>query len=622
MDDARLKRALRDLANQVARQERRLSNSERAQHSPRLGSSSIDSGALEVISPDGQRRMRIGHQPDGTAAVVSTNGPPPPAPEPAQVEPAIGGLRVTWDGTMSGGQPVPADLDRIAVHVSTKRGFAPAKETFAGSITRAGEGGALPVTPLPHEQHEVRLVAVTTSGTPGPPSVPVEATPRKVDGPDITAGAITASHIQAGAVDAAKLAATLVLGTSIVAGDPASAHLRLDQDGLRARDADDALKARIDTDGSAAFQDVVVGATDAYQIDATGAASLRQVSADTMYLDGDDLAERIAALPRGVLAIADVTGSSGRGTLPILIGRIVLPVVDTTRVYGLHHHLRIDMGHTKPTWVAVSAFVRADEPASRADPRITSWQWGGRYGDNTEGGTGTASDVKWESGALWLPSQDLQGRDAHIAFYLSAATDDGIRVQEAENRYWITDLGPAPQRQTFDISGIGTEPPTATYTKTWDATWSATWYQWGKRDKPYAYQGNPGGTGNQYAKIGFDSGIGSELSGATVKKVELYLRNRHFWYSSGGDAIIGTHGHSTEPGGSSSTSGDFDRHRAGFSKGQGKWVRLPTSIGRDFATGKAKGITLGSPSIGGTRDYGYFSRSGSGAPRLRITYEK
>lgn len=167
------------------------------------------------------------------------------------------------------------------------------------------------------------------------------------------------------------------------------------------------------------------------------------------------------------------------------------------------------------------------------------------------------------------------------------------------------------------------EPEYETFITTWNATWQASWYNFGKRDGTNLYQGRfDSSTGYQCSQIGFnDSDMRSKLSGATINKVEIYLKNSHFYSNAGGDAVVGTHDNSSEPG-SPSTGEKWNRTRVGFAYGQGKWFTVSTSFGNDFKSGAARGLTLGRPNGGSLSEYGYFVGDGSSRPKIRITYTK
>jgi len=232
----------------------------RIERSPRLSHAALDNTSITVKDGTGVVRGAIGMQPDGTLGLVASNGPAPGAPTAPQVTPSIGGLRVVWDGALADGSALPADFDHIAVHMATSSGFTPSAATFVGTITKSGDGGMLPVAPLPYVDHYIVLTAVNSSGTAGAPSVETTATPLQVEGPDLTAGSVTAAHIQAGAITAEKLEAILQLVTRLVAGDPDGARVELNEDGLRVYNSADALMVQFDSaTGDAVFTGEVTG---------------------------------------------------------------------------------------------------------------------------------------------------------------------------------------------------------------------------------------------------------------------------------------------------------------------------------------------------------------------------
>lgn len=251
----------RDLARLLTQHESRVAALEAGQRTSQLQHASLTGTAITVYDEDGvTKRGAIGIQPDGTLGLVAVDGPAPGVPTAPVVTPSIGGLRVVWDGQLTEDAELPADFDHVAVHVSTSSGFTPSAATYVGTITKAGQGGMLPVTPLPYLQHYVVLVAVSTSAVSGDPSAETAATPVQVTGPDLTAGSVTAAAIQAGAVTADKLEAILSLVTRIVAGDPDGARVELASDGLRVYDSSGVLTIRFDSaTGDAAFTGTITG---------------------------------------------------------------------------------------------------------------------------------------------------------------------------------------------------------------------------------------------------------------------------------------------------------------------------------------------------------------------------
>lgn len=219
---------------------------DRMERSPRLSHAALDNTSIVIKDDVGVVRGHIGMQSDGTIGLIAVDGPAPGAPTAPVLTPSIGGLRVVWDGALADASVLPADFDHVAVHMSTSTGFTPSAATFVGTITRSGDGGMLPVTPLPYAAHYAVLIAVNTSGIPGPPSVEATATPLQVTGPDLTAGSVTAAAIQAGAVTADKLEAILQLATRLVAGNPTGARMEVDEDALRVYNGANSLTIKFD----------------------------------------------------------------------------------------------------------------------------------------------------------------------------------------------------------------------------------------------------------------------------------------------------------------------------------------------------------------------------------------
>ncbi|MEU0236789.1 hypothetical protein ABZ234_03795 [Nocardiopsis sp. NPDC006198] len=256
--DAETRRAISEYAREVAKLRAEVTTLKRGQRAGQLAHSSLEEGqTIEVRDETGTLRGRWGWV-DGAVGVVTEGGDPVSAPTAPTVTPSLGGLRVTWDGLLSGDPAIPVDFDHMAVHVSTETGFTPSAATYVGSIRRAGEGGMLPVIPLPYVEHYVVLIPVTTGGVQGAPSAEVSATPLQTSGIDLEADSVEAVHIKAGAVEADKLQAVLALVTTIIAGIPGAARVEMDQDGLRGYNTGNELIFAIDSSGNAVFSGDIV----------------------------------------------------------------------------------------------------------------------------------------------------------------------------------------------------------------------------------------------------------------------------------------------------------------------------------------------------------------------------
>lgn len=163
---------------------------------------------------------------------------------------------------------------------------------------------------------------------------------------------------------------------------------------------------------------------------------------------------------------------------------------------------------------------------------------------------------------------------------------------------------------------------------TWEANWSQTYVSDGTKRTDYRgnmlcqgkYQNDS--FGHMRSLCGFDDAdMRAKLAGAKIEKIELYLRNEHWYYYSGGTAVIGYHNHANEP--NTFSHSEINQKTQRFSgRGQAQWINMPL----DFATGiqnnKYKGFSIftASDAIG---YYGvFYGAHTSYKPKIKITYVK
>lgn len=171
-----------------------------------------------------------------------------------------------------------------------------------------------------------------------------------------------------------------------------------------------------------------------------------------------------------------------------------------------------------------------------------------------------------------------------------------------------------------------------TITKTWTSIWSRSYQGDGTKraDSQYGntrmYQGEYNDAWNswglQRSMMAFNmTAIRADLSGAEIKDVKLYLKNYHWYFSSGGTAVIGLHNSMSEPTTFQQTY--YSWKQEFFSgRGQSKWVDIGEQIGRTMRDGNHSGFTLMSQHSN-HKYYGYFYGADSAyAPKLQITYVK
>ncbi|WP_274558037.1 hypothetical protein [Streptomyces spiramyceticus] len=199
-------------AARLAQVERQLARTSRT---AQLAYSSIEGGAINVHDDDGGIRGVIGQQPDGTTGVVIVNGAPPPMPTAPVVEPALAGLKITWDGEFADAMAAPLDLARVQVHLLASADVSPDVRKPAATI-EAGSGASVTIARQSYDGLWVRLVALNTSGIPGAASDAVAAAPRKTQGGDLAAGSVGLDKVAGALADSTLQRFTDTLG------DPAS----------------------------------------------------------------------------------------------------------------------------------------------------------------------------------------------------------------------------------------------------------------------------------------------------------------------------------------------------------------------------------------------------------------
>ncbi|MFE2346135.1 phage tail protein [Kitasatospora cineracea] len=273
--------ALDELARRIAALEAALPELSRA--SP-LAYSSVDDGALSVTA-NGRLRAIIGQQPDGTTAVNVVNGPPPPTPATPTAVGVLGGVRASWDGQFTGGEPTPLDFTRVEVHASTTGAdFTPGPDTLAGTIESPQGGSVLVPTTVPVT---VLLMARSSSGKASEPSGTASAAPSKVVADEVLAGivnelaladdAVTAAKVAVGAIDADAIADAAV--TAVKIGQAAVIAGKLAADAVTPGTiAADAVTAREITAGAITTAELAAGAVTTAQL-AAGAVTTDQLAA-------------------------------------------------------------------------------------------------------------------------------------------------------------------------------------------------------------------------------------------------------------------------------------------------------------------------------------------------------
>lgn len=349
-------------------------------------------------------------------------------------------------------------------------------------------------------------------------------------------------------------------------------------------------------------------------IDQNGGAYFQSLAvADTLTVGGSDWTDFLNQSPRGIQAINFQTSTRTASATEMGFVELVADI-DATRMYRI-----VFAARANPSVAGGELQLRLRDGGTAA-PTITSTQryvavhhmslgnsLTGRMEYNVAGkslGAGTHRFLLTFTNALGPSGQTCT---------LSGASDN-------PGYLYVEDTGPyVPATGGYnDGGGTVAQPPTK-YTKTYSATWSGSYANRGSYNSYYGnscYQGYYSSTnGTQASLIGFSSALGTDLSGATIVKAEVYLYFDHWYANAGGKAVIKAHSFTSRP---STFSSDAESQTISWARNEGKWVDI-TAV---FDSTKWRGIALDPNSTSST----YYGRArGYGQtnpPKLRVTYTK
>ena len=340
----------------------------------------------------------------------------------------------------------------------------------------------------------------------------------------------------------------------------------------------------------------------------------------------------------GVATTHSITGASGDGTTVTYTSNHLFSIGQRVTVTGV----------TPTAYNISNAIVTATTSTSF---KILS----NATATYTSGGSATLATVQLEETKNYLPANTKIYYVIRLRHSATTNAPYNILVNQTGNpagMFAITDVGQAKEltyAAQADNWKTGLPPgkvlttvagSTVTATLTLNADSSAYYDNYGKGDSgtsdPYAnqnsiYQGNPGtASGTKRSAVRFPAITFVKETNLQITKVEVYLRNRHSYNSSGLTTRIGFHTASSL-GSSIPTASNTTPVTTTFSKGQGKWVTLtssPTSFLAGLVSAKTfRGIVISltdnSPITydSSLSNYGYFDgNTQSDEPKLRITY--
>lgn len=184
----------------------------------------------------------------------------------------------------------------------------------------------------------------------------------------------------------------------------------------------------------------------------------------------------------------------------------------------------------------------------------------------------------------------------------------------------------------IDLWSYAVDPDTPTeqtYTQTYKLSSAQIYWGSGNQDNQSSsvidmIVGSHGGTSstNRRTLLFFPlSVIQSDLSGAVISKVELYLHRRNTAHGNATSSLYIKYGtYTSAPSTWNGTdSGAADSNTPTFTRGESKWVTLLNSIGTGMRDGSVKCLCLDADSNYNMAAYGRYVRSET---KLRITYKK
>ncbi|MCR2051826.1 hypothetical protein NSA19_02945 [Actinomyces bowdenii] len=401
-------------------------------------------------------------------------------------------------------------------------------------------------------------------------------------------------------ITGALLADTIHLATRIVAGDEGGTHTVLDPTGLRVRrplqGGGTTETVRLGADGA---QDHLVMADSngsaLASISSTGVGAFKQVDVrDDIYLPQGKLSDLLASIPAGVLTKVKLGDymTLGRDPLLMISASAQVPEGKGHRMLRVSLDLCLESSDKYTPIIYEVGFEKgtAVYGSTRTAQTYFDHTWPTNMGRSCWTYTFSTQERGLQAGDVFTVGVWGKTRDGN-----SAIVSVAPHLWPAESTMIIEDVGPAhgtviqlPRRKNEQKPSTGTTRRTKKVFGSWGRSYRAdgSFYTDGT-----AYQGYGGGPGRM-SMIGFPDVI-SELSGATINEVWIYVYFQHWWNNSGGTASIGFHGYRDAP---STWSGISAAHMIeGISKPGGKWLQLPPSTFASWKGGAYKGITLRAP---------------------------
>lgn len=451
----------------------------------------------------------------------------------------------------------------------------------------------------------------------------------------LTTGTLNANRIASNTINADKLASNSVLARHLnvtSSNSSTSRTMTFDSSGLKIfvdDGSEPAISLGVDSTEYFSITDNSGNTTVSMSPDGTIVAGGFELSGG-MSWRGENMEDVINAMPRGVVSGG---GRALTGTIPgggrIGFGQLTF-TPETGRTYKLTTHgpslnpaaggyfdlqTRWASGSSPLHTATVDQICRVFGGPGWSTPSIQRYF---KAGDTIAGATltpGVPVTIRFDILAV-LQNVAISSGQPYFRAYIE---DVGMASQYTFNENW------AGLSDQINYPGENDNTPTPpapkqTVTKTYTATAAESYRGNNAKATGYVWQGKV--SQGQYSTVSGGALKGlwvfpnmtSDLSGATISKVELYVENQHTYANAGATAYFHTHGHTSIPTTYSGTSSNT--FTSSFSRGQGKWITLnTTTYGNGLKSGAIRGFGIYTT---GTANYAYFSPTA----RIRITYTK
>lgn len=423
---------------------------------------------------------------------------------------------------------------------------------------------------------------------------------------------VTTQMLQAGQakITGELLADTIRLSTRIVAGDPSGDAAIMDHTGLHVVKTVGGQPTEVVTLGTAGSDFLSITGTDGLAkatITGDGEVTTQSLSvADRLTWRGTDLADTLAALPRGVIAWGDCWSWGANGAH-------IVRSVDSM------YEIVVDLEAGRLYQVATMLTWYAQKQNAMLEARLQCAPVGNGATDNFEFRVRLASENRNQlqtSHAVFQPfTVSTSGTYRFLFLAASAYGSEGVVLTKEDASLptpyvLVNDLGLAPEKtvQPNHTVSLGvTKPaeqpkPKQNYVKTYRSNWWRA-YSNGSPDSSWPDNMPQGSYGSwtYNSLIGFPNMTG-DLAGATITNMRVYAYAKH-WYGQTGVASIGSHGFQSAPG-SYSGGGNRWYESSGWGRGDGRWIQIPRDQWNSWKGGYFRGISFETK---GSASYGYWS---------------